>query len=282
MSNNFFVNLFNYLRSIFTKINNFGEQIRRGKILRVIQKNRDFFVRTFGIFFFLPILGKLSTIIFHTVINISLGNKSLIDVILVISFFLLLLDFIISKTEKIKDKKRSNFISLRERIFVLLPYIWFWTEMTVSLVDDCVNFLEYYFPEDQVIKILENFIYPIIRTYSELPGIKIGILGYFIFYVKFFYIGRNKKRYSDFTRYYFMQSLLISMLFSLASHCYFLLINYEISEELTNIIGYSLYGSFLILIGYLMIFILMGKESRIPFLHQATEFQIGQRIKPRR
>ena len=75
-----------------------------------------------------------------------------------------------------------------------------------------------------------------------------------------------------------MQIVMLNAIFGFYTNCYFLIIKY-CSIERAGIIGLSTLGVLICIVVYLIIIILLGKESRFPFLDAAMQYQIGRRKK---
>jgi hypothetical protein len=174
--------------------------------------------------------------------------------------------------------RKNKFVPFVERFFSVLPYIWFLVEIIMSLYSDTINLVRAYLPPQVARDLIMYFLYPMNKIYFSMPGLQFGILGNFLFFVEYSLIARAKNKYSYFLRYNFMQIVLLNALFGFYTNCYFLIIKYW-QAELAGLIGISVLGVFLCILIYLIIMILLGKESRFPFLDEALQYQIGRRRK---
>jgi preprotein translocase subunit SecG len=173
---------------------------------------------------------------------------------------------------------KKKFVPFLERFYSVLPYIWFLVEIVMSLYSDSLNLVRAYLPSQVAKDVIMYFLYPINQIYFSMPGLQFGILGNFLFFMEYSLIARAKNKYSYFLRYNFMQIVLLNALFGFYTNCYFLIIKYS-SIELAGLIGISVLGVFICMVIYLIIIILLGKESRFPFLDEAMQYQIGRRRK---
>ena len=67
-------------------------------------------------------------------------------------------------------------------------------------------------------------------------------------------------------------------IFGFYSNCYFLLNKYS-SSDTSSRIGLAVLGVTICIVIYLIILILLGKESRFPFIDEAMQYHIGRRRK---
>lgn len=280
-------NFFNYLKLIFKNVTVSIGQFQRGQILTGVQKYRSLLILVLGIFFLFPFILKLVEFLVYTnwpllITQIYLGPgvwQKIIFSIAIYLVFQLFVEFLTFKrletVQKTDDKQVSGAISLKQRIFVLLPFMWFLIELVVTMLDEFVQFCEFYIPENYLAELLERYVFPLVDMYSNLPGLELGIPTYFLFYFRYYFVGRNKQKFSYYTRYYYMQSLLVSMLFSFIVHLYFLLVKYEIPEEAQLLFSSMIISCFLVITFYPMLRIIFGQECKIPFFDEAIQYQVG-------
>jgi hypothetical protein len=279
------------LKKLFEIFTYFTKKVLEG------EKRREFLIKTIGLVLFFPFIVGFTEIIVHNINSIissysksNIFTKILLLIIMLIgigSLAKLLLEFFFSfsesKKKKLKKLKKDNFIDtnrkilLNERLFVLMPYFWLLLELTVMMADDSVTFVEAYFPPNFGIFFKEEFLVPTIELYQTLPGLKFGILANFLFYIRYFYVGRSKEKFTYFSRYYYIQSILIQGLLNFVLHCYFLTFKYGMMVEYRQLLGLLIYSSFLAFIISLIIYISLGKESKYYFIHDALLYHIGRR-----
>jgi hypothetical protein len=219
------------------------------------------------------IKNEISSYIF----NFS-SQKSNFDPLILFFFFIcfvVIFDGIIA----IKKKKKTDedIVPMRERLFAILPYLWFLIEMTYGMLDSFTVFIKLVAPENQVDFITYDLVAPCISAYLNIPFIKLGFISNFIYYFNYFYVGRNDEKFSFFVRYFYIQCLAISSLFTLVMHIYFLALKYglRLDPVLRQFFGLNIYALFLTSVSIIIIFILLGKESMIPGIHPSILYHVG-------
>jgi hypothetical protein len=176
-------------------------------------------------------------------------------------------------------QKKKNSVTITQRLFAIIPYVFFLVEMTYSLIDSCMLFIEAGFPKESVQQFFAHFVYPILSTYSALPGLKMGIFGWFIFYFDYYYVGRNKETFSHFVRYHYVQSMLFTSLYSFICHLYYLWVKRNPLAEINDFLGFNIFSFFLFINLICIISALIGKETQITFMDEAIQYHIGPRKK---
>jgi len=282
--------------SIFTKIvdiYNYSINFLR----KIVLKNKDIAISLLCLYFFFPFISQiffylitlrwqditfesLKQEITNLIFNVpnstfSENNPSILIISIIFGF--LFFEFIFQIQNLLKNKK--PIVSISERLFAITPYILSIIEMTHSLIDSCMLFIQAVVPKDFVEQFFRNYLSPILITYSNLPGFKQGMLGFFIFYFGYYYVGRNKDQFSFFIRYHFVQSLSFNFIYQFICHLYFLWVKRNPFSEVNDFIGFNIYSFFLFvnLIG--IIFAIIGKETKITFLDEAIQYHIGPRKK---
>jgi hypothetical protein len=220
-------------------------------------------------------IGNIKNEIFNY-FSSSSSQKSSFDPLILLLFFIcfLIFFFIIIGIYK-QNKTNEEFVPMGERFFVLLPYLWFLLEMTYSMLDSCAVCLKLVFSKDDASFIIYEIIGPCLAIYLAIPGIKFGLVNNFVYYFNYFYIGRNKIKFSFFTRYFYMQSLAISSLFSLIMHIYYLSIKYGLDPVLRQFLGLNIYALFFTATIIIIIFAIWGKEPTIPGMHSSILYHVG-------
>lgn len=184
-------------------------------------------------------------------------------------------------TFKIPNDKKQDLLTipLQDRLFATLPYIWFIFEITHTLIKPHKLLVASILPPDYYVSFIQNFTYPLISGYANLPGLKQGITGLFIFTIEYTYIVRNFEQFSYFIRYFFMQAILLHLTFVLTGHLYFALsynfMNY--CQPALQFISLNLYSFYLVSALMLIISALTGKETKLNFIDDAILYHIGKR-----
>jgi hypothetical protein len=260
----------------------------------LIFNNRDIFVPLLFLYFFFPFISKIfsyfttvrwqditfltfkqefENILFRSGSNFSDNYPSLIVFALIFGFFLF--ELIIQIQNKLKNK--NHIVTLSQRFFAILPYLLFLVEMTYSFIDSCMLFIQSILPHDFVQVFFASYVWPILLAYSNLPGLKLGIFGWFIFYFDYYYVGRNKEKFSHFVRYHFMQSMLFTSLYSFVTHLYFLWVKRNPLAEINDFLGFNIYSFFLFINLICICSAFIGKETKITFMDEAILYHIGPR-----
>lgn len=172
--------------------------------------------------------------------------------------------------------KKLEIVTPSERLFSLLPYFWLWLEFTNTYFDYVLDFLEGWLTPEQKIQVIE-FCTNLFTTYTDLPGTKLGIPGYGLFFLFYFGIGRNKEKFSFFIRYHYVSCILTAGLFSFFSHLFFLWVKHNPTTEITNFFGSTTYSLLFLIIAFGAISVILGRETNIPFIHQAIFYHTGKR-----
>lgn len=172
--------------------------------------------------------------------------------------------------------QRLKIITPSERLFSLLPYFWIWTEITPTYFDYLIDFLEGSVSPEQKITIVEACA-RIFAVTTHLPGHEFGLPGYGIYWLFYFGIGRNKEKFSFFTRYHFINCILTTGIWGFVSHLFFLWLDLSPSAAMQNFIGFTIYGCFIGVMLTGIITTILGRETEIPFIHQAIFYHTGRR-----
>jgi hypothetical protein len=254
------------------------------------EENRDFGIKITGLILFYPITTSvikiISNIVKPFILNFqkhNLNTKYLIVgmVLLTIALLTILaLEFLIGKPLKTDNVvNRTRVVSLRERLFALLPYLWFLAEITLSLRDDATLFVTGYFPSHVSEYIIRDFLVPFSEAFNNIPDGMNFVMSNYIFYVKYFYVARSRNKFTYFVRYYYMQSILMGTFFGFTIHCFQFLPRYGIESEYLALIGLFIFTVYFFSILYVMTYIVIGKENKFPFMDESIQYQIGRRKK---
>ncbi len=258
-------------------------------------KNKDIFALLLFIYFFFPFFSKvfiyftsirlqdLTFVNFKQEFEALIFNKPNFSVdqnepsILIFAALIVFFVFELYLQAQAFFKLKKNSVTISQRLFAIFPYLLFIVEMTYSLIDSCMLFIEAVIPKDIVQHFFSSYIFPILFLYSSLPGLKMGIFGWFIFYFDYYYVGRNKEKFSHFVRYHFVQSMLFSSLYSFVCHFYFLWIKRNPLAEINDFIGFNIFSFFLLISIICILSALIGKETKITFMDEAIQYHIGLR-----
>tara|TARA_B110000093_G_scaffold75004_1_gene81568 strand:+ start:87 stop:986 length:900 start_codon:yes stop_codon:yes gene_type:complete len=191
---------------------------------------------------------------------------------IIVILFILLLEFC-SRTLGYYLKQ----VTIGDRIFVTIAYLWAWTELTMTYTDYVINWLR----EFSLINV-DQFIVltgPYFDMYTNLPGTKLGILGLLVFFLFFYGIGRNKDIFKFFIRYHFVQAVLFSALFSVQGHLFFLLIKLDtgLYTNFSNFLGTTFYLFDLVILVCCSFSAIIGIETYFPFMHDAIQYHSGRK-----
>ena len=256
-------------------------------VVKKLAKNYEFFMPLLFIYFFSPFFLRflkyaerekwqyISFTTFREELSNFFAAKSFDTATLLIPLILgfLFFNYIFYLTTK--NKKGS--IIILERFFAIIPYLFFIVEISYSLVDSCMLFIKSTFSIDDVKVVWANYIYPILFTYSKLPGLKSGLFGLFLFYFNYIYVGRNKLKFSHFVRYHYVQSMVTNSFLAFVIHTFYLFIKYNPNSELKSFIGFNIYVFFVALNLIFIFSALLGRETKIIFLDDAIVYHIGPR-----
>jgi hypothetical protein len=252
------------------------------------EKNRDFGIKITGLVLFYPIttsiLKIISKIITPFIVNFQKHNLITKYVIVgmvlltIVLLTMLVLEILIGKPLKTDNVvNRTRKVSLRERLFSLLPYLWFLAEIILSLRDDAALFVNGYFPDTVSRPIIKDFLIPFSDAFYHIPeGMNFAMSNY-MFYVKYFYVGRSRNKFTYFVRYYYMQSILMGSFFSFTIHCFQFLPRYGIESEYISLIGLFIFTVYFFSTLYVMAYIIIGKQNKFPFMDESIQYHIGRR-----
>lgn len=210
--------------------------------------------------------------------NIILKFKTLITMLGLpgILFFAgIILNQVWAQVSYTKEQRRYS-VTLLDRLFATIPYLWLTVEMSISYFDYCLEFCLDLLPIDKIIGPFQ-IITSILEGYQKIPGVSSGVTGYALFFLFFYGIGRNKTSWKFFIRYHFIQAILFAALFGFQGHLFFLWANHNPLEELVNFIGVSLYSFILLVASISLISVWIGKETSFPFLHGAIQYHTGRK-----
>jgi|AntRauTorckE5430_2_1112549.scaffolds.fasta_scaffold00267_16 hypothetical protein len=172
-------------------------------------------------------------------------------------------------------KPKNRIIPLRERAFSIIPYVWVFIETTINYFDWSVYFL------DEVMRTSfgqNNFYTPLINfieQYTSLPGgqfIQVGL--FFLFY---YGVGRNKLVFPFFIRYNYIQAILFTGISTFVCHIFMLWAKAHTVPAETGVIAVLIYSLTALVYGFCIVSTIFGRESNIPFIHQAIMFHTGLR-----
>jgi hypothetical protein len=252
-----------------------------------ILKNKDLLMPLLFLYFFSPFLIKIfayiqavkwqniSLVAFRDEFANFISAKSFDGSILLIPLALgfVCFDFIF----RFAKKKKKGFIGIFERFFSIIPYLLFIVEMSYTLVDFLMIFVQSMVAQEDLRQFCASYIFPVLTLYAKLPGLTNGLFGFFIFYFNYFYIARNKLKYSHFLRYHYTQSMLANCVYSLVTHLFFIFLKYNKLSDLKDFMGFNIYAFFLFVNVIFIFSALFGKETKIPFLDEAVLYHIGPR-----
>lgn len=174
-------------------------------------------------------------------------------------------------------KRFSGTITVGDRIFASFAYLWSWTELTLTYFDYAVKFLSGIIEPAEIQKIIELFT-PYFEVYTNLPGTKLGIIGYLAFFTFFYGIGRNKSTFKFFIRYHFIQSTLLAALFAFQGHLFFLFIKLDPTQTVfTDFAGTTVYSFTLLILACCFLSVILGLETYLPFMHDAIQYHTGRK-----
>jgi hypothetical protein len=274
--------MFKILKQITSKIKQLSLYV-----IGKLAKNYEFFMPLVFLYFFSPFFFRffkyaerenwqsISFTTFRQELNNFFDAKSFDTATLIIPLIFGFLFFNIIFRLTTKNKKGS--IVILERFFAIIPYLFFIVEISYSLVDSCMLFIRSTFSIDDVKIVWTSFVYPVLFTYSKLPGLKSGIFGLFLFYFNYIYVGRNKLKYSHFVRYHYVQSMVTNSFLAFIIHTFYLFIKYNPHSEFKAFIGFNIYIFFIALNLIFIVSALLGKETKITFLDDAIIYHIGPR-----
>jgi hypothetical protein len=279
-----------YISKLFDKILQILSTLAR-LILEKGLKNKQIIAFIIGIILYFDFFNRVGMLIIYNLDGIvhNLEKRSPITkgILIVPLIFILivlievLISFVTPNKKKIDTSNIINdkkFVPFLERFYCVLPYIWFLIEINMTLFSDCLNLVRAYLPPSTSREIITFFLFPLNYIYFAMPGLKFGILTNYLFYISYNLISRAKNKFSYFLRYNFMQLIMLGAIFGFYTNCYFMVIKY-CSFETSGMVGISVLGVFNSIIIYLIIFILLGKESKFPFIDEALQFHIGRRKK---
>jgi hypothetical protein len=171
----------------------------------------------------------------------------------------------------------SNSVSIGTRLFTLFAYLWSWVELSLSYFDYVINVYSSIFDPNQLEQAL-TFVWPIFEFYMGLPGLKTGLVGYSVFFLFFFGIGRNKDTFQFFTRYHYVQAILFSALFGFQIHLFTIYARLNSASVLTiNYLGATLYSLGLLILVFSACSVILGVETNFPFMHDAIQYHTGRK-----
>lgn len=172
-------------------------------------------------------------------------------------------------------KPNKRIIPLAERVFSLIPYIWIFIETTINYFDWGVyvlsDMLNTTFGVNNFYPVLVDFI----ERYTSIPGgqfIQTGL--FFLFY---YGIGRNKTIFPFFVRYNYVQAVLFVGISTFICHIFMLWAKIHSVPTEIGIVAVMIYSLSTLLFGFCMVSVILGRESKIPFLHQNILFHTGLR-----
>lgn len=183
--------------------------------------------------------------------------------------------------QKIKSNKKRNVkeIKLTERLFVLLPYIWFGLDISFSMIDYCLQFYAQFTSELDAKNFFIDILAPIYRICKQLPGYDQGLLNVLSFSFCFQFVGRSlngkNKRFKSFVRYHYINSILIINVHGLFHHLFTLWLKYSNDQEVNDFFGITIYSFFILSFLVNAILALLGTNSKFPFFHEAVLWHSG-------
>ena len=172
-------------------------------------------------------------------------------------------------------KEKEKVVTITERIYVLIPFLWIVFTYNLTALDYTVHFLRVGLSRGDYLDLQYYLIQPAIRWYSLIPA----PVHYLIFFLQ--YASARQRAFSYFVRYQILQILLIQAIAFCFDHVLGMLAKYsgEGFAEETLMLGFNAYSVITGSIIYAFITILLGKETKYPFLDSAIQFHIGARNK---
>jgi hypothetical protein len=270
--------MFNFIK-IFQKI-------KTNKAMVAFWKNnKTFFITLLVLIFFYDFTKRFFTLIDVFLKSILQNNIEILQFynifswIIIFLIFLLILNLIIcsKKDKKINIKKvyfKPSEISIAQRVFVLLPFIWQLVELFVYQSNASYSIFGTFLNQNDF---EEYLVIPLFSAFNSIPFHESGF-SYFLFFLKFYFISRNKEQFNYYTRYFYMQSFLIGTLYSFFIQLTVFIEQYSpFGEEFRELYEYLIFYIFFILIIYSMLHIVLGKETKITFIDEAVQYHVGIR-----
>lgn len=194
--------------------------------------------------------------------------------------FIGILDFLCNKyidnyNKIFKNQKEEFFIPIFERIFCFFPYFL----MLFTLANTILIFIMEYPNMRNMQDLMDLVILPMVDTQKSGIGRLFGIEGLFSFYFSFYYIGRDKDKFSYFIRYNHVLSLLIGQTLNFIFALINILKKYGGVDviPLCQSLTLTLCLIFFLFICFALIQTSLGKQPILPFFDLATQYQVGIR-----
>ena len=176
-----------------------------------------------------------------------------------------------------RKKSKTGVVTIIERFFACLAYFWVALEMTSMYLEFAIEFFKRMLPT-----LSTNDIYsaigPFIQWYTtQLPGAKYGVIGYLLFILFFYGIGRNRNRFKFFIRYHYIQAVLLLALFGFQGHIFFFWSERNDLTQVIEFVGLTIYSIVLSTLSLTTLSAILGVETKIPFVHDSIQFHTGRK-----
>jgi len=220
--------------------------------------------------FLLSLLGiflpKIFSIFFYNFNLKSKQNKYLL--------FFIIFGLIIESIIYIKNKNRKSYIKdyivpLYSRIFTILAYIWFFSEINRQ-----------FFPYIKTLKniiglkgnTLLTFYY---KKYDLIPKKIKEFFNHITYYIFLYGIVRQKEHFSYFTRYHYGQAVILRGFSIFILHVLELIAELPIEPLILERFAIIIHLTYTTIILISLFYVLLGKESELLFLKEGTLYQVG-------
>jgi large-conductance mechanosensitive channel len=221
--------------------------------------------------------NEFKNILNHQANELSYYNQIyllIVAIVIGVVLFEMVLQYVNFRKRK---KSKTGVITIVERFFACLAYFWVGLEMTSMYLELAIDFLKRVIPTASTNDIY-SVIGPVIQWYTqEIPGAKYGIIGYMLFILFFYGIGRNRNKFKFFIRYHFIQAVLLLALFGFQGHIYFFWSERNNLTQLVEFVGITIYSIVLSTLSLTTISAILGVETKIPFVHDAIQFHTGRK-----
>ena len=175
-----------------------------------------------------------------------------------------------------KNIKNVDDISFSAKFFSIIPYAWFFIEMTTTYWD--WNEYIIFSDPDNTFQIALNIMErmsPVLSWYTTLPLQK--FLDFFLFFLFYYGIARNKETFSFFIRYHYTQAIIFMGIFTFQSHLFGIFAQEQNNPIINGYISICSYMTIVILLCLSFSSIVFGKETNIPFIHESIFYHTGSR-----
>ena len=175
-----------------------------------------------------------------------------------------------------KNIKNVDDISFSAKFFSIIPYTWFFIEMTTTYWD-WNEYIIFSDPDNTfqiALNIMERMA-PLLSWYTTLPLQK--FLDFFLFFLFYYGIARNKETFSFFIRYHYTQAIIFMGIFTFQSHLFGIFAQEQNNPIINGYISICSYMTIVILLCLSFSSIVFGKETNIPFIHESIFYHTGSR-----